>query len=248
MKKTLISFVIGAFLISCNTEKISEHADHITKILPDVSISGTSNLYINQNGQLMNGTLTSEHDNGSKEAHLTFEEGMIVDGSVWDEDGQLVFSYSVKDSLIVQTLFDETGEKKAESFLKDNVLQPFVINTWHNNGTPIVQYDFERLVMQTWHENGQLASEVPIIDGQMEGKGMGWHENGEPAFENSYTDDQWDGRFTSWDEDGNLIEERTYDMGMPSGTHKKWDSKGNLIEEIVYEDGKPLAINRTDTD
>lgn len=242
--KSLLPFIIFAFLISCNTEKLSDHTDTVTNMFPDIHISERTNVYVDPNGNLLHQTVSSEYEDGSQKARLTFENGLITEGMVWHENGRLLTSYTAKDSLIVQTFYNGKEVKIAESYFKDNVVQPVAMNTWNEDGTPNTQYDFERSVLQVWHDNGQLASEAPMINGRIHGTVYGWHKNGELAAENHFTDDQQHGSFKKWDDRGNLIEERTYNMGMPHGTHRKWNTDGRLIEEIIYEDGEPLAIKR----
>lgn len=242
MRKLFPLFISLLVLLSCNSNNEPLESDSISNMFPGIYLSGETKIYVDENGNPVTGDFDSHYENGELRSELTFEDGFIVSGSGWDEEGELRAVYSIEDELPIVTYLSENGQKNSQFQFKDDMITPVATKVWYQDGT--LNIESTQSHYKTWYENGQPESEVILTDGKMEGTGYGWHENGELAAENHYKDDQWHGTFKRWDENGNLIEEKTYDMGMPQGTHTTWDSDGNIIEEIEYDDGKPLAIHK----
>ncbi|MCC5940088.1 MAG: toxin-antitoxin system YwqK family antitoxin [Balneolaceae bacterium] len=242
MRASLLSLFCLFLMTSCASEYQSSQEDYVTMNFSNIYISDELNLYVDQRGNSMDGTVTARHDDGSLHAELTFENGMIVSGGFWAADGRQTTTYYLKDEATVQIMYHETGEKLMKSVFGTDLNDRLEFIAWFENGQLMTESTPE--VSKMWHENGQIAAKSPKTDGKMEGKSTSWHKNGVIAAEGTFKNDQPHGVLRSWDEDGNLIRERTYDMGMPHGVHKIWDLYGNLIEEKMYENGKPHGAHK----
>ena len=242
MKKIILLFISVFFVMSCSNHSHSFESDHITEIFPEIYLSGETDVYLDNRGNPVTGDFEAHHTNGVLHAELSFEDGLIVSGSVWNDEGELRAVYSVEDGLLTVTYLHENGQPSVRFQFEGDMKNVVATKSWFEDGSP--QIKTTRTNHKTWHENGQLAAEVPMVDGRAHGVGYGWHKNGELAGENHFKDDQWHGSFRSWDENGNLISEKFYDMGMPDGVHKIWDSHGSLIEEKMYKNGKPHGAHK----
>ena len=242
MKKLLFLTLILSLVISCSNEITYEHSNAITEIFPEVVISNESLLYTDHFGNLMNGHHTARHENGNLHADVRFEEGFITNGAMYNDEGILYTTHSLKDGLVEFTTYHQNGTPAFRTLQENNVSGIIEAYTWYENGTP--SSESTQTHFKTWHENGEPASEISKIGGKADGVGYSWHENGDLRNENYFKDDQWHGSFREWDENGNLISERFYEMGMPDGVHKTWDSHGNLIEEKMYKGGKPHGTHK----
>jgi antitoxin component YwqK of YwqJK toxin-antitoxin module len=210
--KYLVHLIILAFsLISCSSDLTFEQQNHITETFSDIHISDELNLYVDKKGNLYNGKYTSSFDDGTPQADLLFENGMIVSGSIRGRDGICQVVYSAENGRVTETMLMPGGQPKLESVYENSVNNPVVFNVWYDDGTPFVRND--RSMAKMWHENGQIASAAPMIDGRMHGKVTGWHEDGTLAFENHFKDDKLHGTMKEWDKEGTLVRKRIYEMG-----------------------------------
>ncbi len=235
-----ISFLV---VFSCSSHPDSFESDHITEMFPGIYLSVETHLYVDNRGNPVTGDFETHHENDVLHAELSFEDGIIVSGSVWDPEETLRSVYSLEDGLPTVTTLYENGQPMVRFQHKDGMRDIIAMKSWYEDGTP--QHESTKEFYKSWHENGQLALKVPMTEGRMHGVGYEWYENGELAAENHFKDDQWHGSSRSWDEDGNLRSEKFYVMGMPDGVHKVWDSHGSLIEEKMYENGKPHGAHKT---
>ena len=230
-------FILLLAVLSCSNHSDSFKTDHITEMFPKIYLSSDTQIYVDNHGNPITENVETHHENGVLHAELSFEDGIIISGSVWDPQETLYSVYSVEDGLPIVTSLYENGQPMVRFQHKDGMKDVIAMKSWYEDGTP--QHESTKEFYKSWHENGQLALKVPMTEGRMHGVGYEWHENGELAAENHFKDDQWYGSSRSWDEDGNLRSEKFYEMGMPDGVQKIWDSHGNLIEEKMYKAGKP---------
>jgi len=239
----LLSITVSLLLlISCSSEKYYEHTNPVTEIFAEVVLSNESLLYTDRSGSSMNGHFTTHHENGSLHADIHFDDGLIKNGSVYNDEGILGYTYALQNGLIEFTSYHQDGTPAFRTLQENNVSGIIEAYSWYENGAPLSESTLTHF--KTWHENGELASEIPKIDGKADGVGYAWHANGQLSNENHFREDQWHGSFRMWDEEGNLISEKFYEMGMPDSVHKTWDSMGNLIEEKMYKDGKPHGSHK----
>ncbi len=243
MEKTIgVLIFCLAVIVSCNSEITPSQSDQITEMFDEIHLSDKTNLYSGRDGNPVSGHFTSFFDDETRQADLTFRNGMITDGSVWREDGVLRMTYHTEDGIVSQTIFRENGQASIEFLFDDNPVSPAGVNSWFDDGTPSIQSNREKTRM--WHENGRLKMESSLINGKIDGKVVIWHENGEIAAENHFKNDKPHGTFKEWDEEGSLISKKVYEKGMPNGLHQAWDSSGNLIEEKMYRDGQPHGTHK----
>jgi antitoxin component YwqK of YwqJK toxin-antitoxin module len=199
------------FLASCSSEPEFTTTDYITDLNPGIFISDELNLYADRSGNPLNGELHLFFDDGTPQAELLFENGMVSEGRVWNEDGTLHQSYSFEDGLFKKTVHMEDGKPRLEMYFGKHLEDRIIFNVWFENGKPFIQNS--PTLSRMWHENGQLALESTLVDGKMHGEAFAWHENGEIAARNHFKDDEMHGLFRNWDEEGNLIRKRVYEMG-----------------------------------
>lgn len=211
MENRLSAFITLIFLFSCGGETVYENSNRVTEIFPEIHISNETFLYVDKNENAIDGNFIAKYDNGSIQADLNFENGMISEGSIWGEDGELHLTFSIEDGLAKQRAYHKNGHVATESVFENNIKDLVVFNVWYEDGSPFYESDSTKTRM--WHENGQLEMESFLIDGRINGKVIYWHENGQKAAENHFTDDEPDGTFKEWDEEGNLISEKVYEKG-----------------------------------
>lgn len=215
MKKLLLLSFVTCFAIACSNQQSQNQNDQtsnlVANIFSDISYNDDEGFYTYLNDELVNGRYTSEFADGSKEADLIFEEGIIRNGQIMREDGTHLSTYSTEAGISIFTSYYDNENPSYRFAFADDMSSPIETRTWFENGNPSVK--ITRDISKMWHENGQLQSEVELADGKMHGKGLHWHENGELAAETFYKDDEWHGTFKEWDEEGNLVSEKEYDMG-----------------------------------
>jgi len=230
-------FILLLAVLSCSNHSDSFETDHITEMFPNIYLSSETQIYVDNRGNPVTEDVETHHENGNLHADLSFKDGIIVSGSLWDIEGQLRTVYTVEDGLPVITYLYESGQPSIRFQFEGDMKNIVASKSWFEDGAR--KFKTTKEVHKVWHENGQLTSKVPRINGRANGVGYAWYENGELAAENHYKDDQLHGSSRSWNENKNLVSEKFYDMGMPDGVHKIWDSHGNLIEEKMYKAGKP---------
>lgn len=213
MKQLLSLFILFFVLLSCSDEIDHEQSDLISKIFPEIYISGETGLYIDKSGEPVDGHYTLAFEDGTDQADLIFENGSVLNGTLWRKEGTIYTTYATENNRTVWTSYTENEIQNFRFVYEDDKSSPLKTSTWYEDGTPKLEITQTRSRM--WHKNGQLQSEIELVDGKMHGKGLHWHENGEIAGETHYKDDQWHGTFKKWDEQGNLISEKVYDMGIP---------------------------------
>ncbi|CAN5340152.1 hypothetical protein BH23BAC3_BH23BAC3_03230 [soil metagenome] len=211
MRKSIFILITITFLFSCNSLPEDLRTDHVSDIFPEIFVSEKYGLYTDRNGEPQNGTFLSKFSDGSKHAKLKLVDGMITDGFIRLQNGDINSDYSSIDGRIYHTVYQENGEPVMLTVYEGDYNQQKEFHVWHENGAPLVQ--ITNSMMRTWYENGQLQMQMPLKNGKIHGKSIAWHKNGKLRAENHFTDDVMDGRFKEWDEEGNLIQKHTYEMG-----------------------------------
>jgi hypothetical protein len=235
-------FIVAGILLSCSSNTTPAQTDHITEMFSTIHISDVTNLYSDKRNNPVSGQFNVSFDNGSPQADLTFQDGMITEGSVWTRDGTLHMSYSMENGMATQTIMGDNARPVIEFLFDGDSVTPTGVHSWHENGTPSIQSN--RNMTKMWYDNGQMKMRTKKADGKIDGKVIAWHPNGEIATENEFKRDKPHGTFKSWDEKGNLISKKVYEMGMPAGTHKTWNPGGQLIEKKMYQAGKPHGTHK----
>jgi hypothetical protein len=97
-------------------------------------------------------------------------------------------------------------------------------------------------ILTKYNENGNLVSEVPVKNHQMNGIAINYYDNGKVQNEISYLNGQKHGRVTWNYENGKLYRETQYNMGVIDGYQKKYYENGKLMAEMKYKDGQLLPV------
>jgi len=211
MKNLASPLLLLLLFAACGQEISEEYSHDITELFPEISLSEELNLYVDEDGQPVDGHYSTTYEDGSDRADITFRDGMISEGEIFREDGYRTVGYSTENGMMTHTLYAEDDQPRLISVFGDDLSDRREFHVWYDDGTRFVESD--QTINRMWYESGQLQSEVPLTDGRMDGKAVFWHENGEIKAENHFTDDEMDGTFTEWDEEGNIVRERVYDMG-----------------------------------
>ena len=213
MMKQLTSVLFIILLITaCNQEVSKKYTGKVEEIFSDISVSEKLNLYVNSDGQPADGQYTSNYQNGSIQADVTFKDGMISEGEVFSSDGVLTIRYTTENELMKISYFNKSNSKpRIVALYDDNLSDRVEFHTWDEDSTRRSKHD--QTVSKQWYKNGQPQFEMKLKDGKLHGKSATWYENGQIKSEVYYTHGVKDGTSKEWDKEGNLISEQVYNMG-----------------------------------
>lgn len=210
--KQLSSVLFILFLFTtCSQEVSEEYSGNVEEIFSDISLSEQLNLYVDGAGQPADGHYTSNYQNGSSQADITFKDGMISEGEIFSSDGVLTIRYTTENDLQKTSFYTTSSHPRMVTLHGDDLSDQIEFHTWDEDGTPRVKHD--QTVMKQWYKNGQPQFEMPLKDGKVHGKVVSWYENGQIKSEEHYTDGIKHGTFKEWDKEGNVISKQGYDMG-----------------------------------
>ena len=85
-----------------------------------------------------------------------------------------------------------------------------------------------------YYQNGKKSVEIPIENGEYNGKRIYYHPNGNVESEHPYKDDDLEGVVKEYYENGQLKSERQYANGDNNGYAKYYSEKGVLTREETY--------------
>lgn len=210
MRLSSVLFILLLFT-ACDQEASEKYTGHVEDIFSDISVSEELNLYVGVNGQPADGQYTSNYQNGSTRADITFNDGMISEGETFSRDGVLTIRYTTENDLMKTSHF-ATSDQSRMVTLHDNDLSDRVeFHTWDEDGTRRSQHD--QTVSKQWYKSGQPQFKISLKDGKTHGESVSWYENGQIKSDQHYTNGMKNGTFKEWDEEGNLINKQVYDMG-----------------------------------
>lgn len=191
----------------------------------------------------------------------TYADNLLLEGSYQDIKGQIFSTVSagfgvkslflsqglakqieIKNGLeegLVKEFFPETGELKAEYFLKDG--QKHGDETiYYPENLPKMLITWQEGKMQgkikTWYKNGQLESEREFYNNKKNGPSSAFYLNGQLMLLEEYENDLLIQGYY-WKK-GDLREVSSIDHG--DGIATLYDSEGVFLKKIFYKKGEPL--------
>lgn len=211
--KTLFAVItILLFATSCDLAPEGLTENEITVAFSQIYISKDTEVYTDVVTQKpANGTYDSNYSNGEPKAEITFENGYAIDGSIWDENGNVKLTFAREGDQYTQTRYHPNGNKAQWVAFKNGISGTEEFKTWYEDGVPESESTPE--VLRNWYTNGQMESEVEFQDDELHGKASMWHENGELAGECYYVNGELHGKYLEWDENGQLIADKEYENG-----------------------------------
>lgn len=206
------SVLLTLLLITACTQEVSEgYTAKVEEIFSDISLSEELNLYVNESGQPANGHYTSNYQNGSLQADITFSNGMISEGEIFHSDGIRTIRYTTEEDLMKKSYYSKSSQPRMEILYDENLSDQIAFHTWDQDGTRRAKTD--QTVMKQWYENGQPQFEMELKDGTLHGKSVRWYENGQKKSEEHYIKNVKHGTFKEWDKEGNVTSKQVYDIG-----------------------------------
>jgi antitoxin component YwqK of YwqJK toxin-antitoxin module len=212
IKQLLSALLILLLVTACSQVTSEKYTAKVEKIFSEISVSEELDLYVEESGQPADGHYTSNYQNGSLQADVTFRDGMISEGEIFTSEGVLTVRYTTEDGFMKTSYHTTSSSQPRMITLHDENLSDQVgFHTWDEDGTRRVKHD--QTVMKQWYKNGQPQFEMSLKDGKLHGKSARWYKNGQIKSEKHYINNVKDGTFKEWDEKGNLIKRQVYDMG-----------------------------------
>ncbi|MDZ7659259.1 hypothetical protein [Fodinibius sp.] len=212
MKQLSSVLFILLLFTACSQEIPERYTANVEEIFSDISISEDLYLYVDGTGQPADGHYTSNYQNGSIQADITFKDGMISEGEIFSPDGVLTIRYTTENNLMKISYYNKSNSQpRMVTLYGDDLSDRVAFHTWDEDGTRRVKHD--QTVMKQWYENGQPQFEMSLRDGKLHGKSATWYENGQIKSEVHYINDMKHGTFKEWDKEGNVISKQVYDMG-----------------------------------
>jgi antitoxin component YwqK of YwqJK toxin-antitoxin module len=208
---TSVLFILLLFT-ACSQESSEQYTGKVEKIFSEISVSEDLNLYVDESGQLADGHYTSNYQNGSIQADVTFKDGMISEGGVFSPDGVQTIRYTTENGLMKISYYNKrNSHPRMVTLYGDNLSDQIEFHTWDEDGTR--RHKQDRTIMKQWYKNGEPQFEMQLKDGKIHGKSVTWYENGQMKSEQHYMNEVKNGTFKEWDKEGNLISEQVYNMG-----------------------------------
>lgn len=122
MKQLSSVLFILLLFTACSQEISEEYSGKVEEIFSDISVSEKLNLYVNSDGQPADGHYTSNYQNGSIQADVTFKDGMISEGKIFSLDGVLTIRYTTENNLMKISYSNKSNSKPRMATLYDDNL------------------------------------------------------------------------------------------------------------------------------
>jgi len=203
MKGSIYTLFLLMLFSSCSSRSDDQNRVQLTDIFPELHLSEDDGLYVDRDGNRVNGNLSESYKNGNLNANLNFSDGLITDGIIRLQDGTLYADYSMADGLNYHTLYWPDGVPKMLVAYEGDYNNQTEFNVWSENGTPVVASN--PYFTRTWYEDGQLRMEMLLKGDGDEGIARAWHMNGELKAESHFKNETHAGVYREWDENGELI-------------------------------------------
>lgn len=214
MKNIIIFLSLLIILNSCNTRKVKEIVDPISKNIYEKY----EYIETDDGSFLKDGFYKRWFPNGQIELN-GFYKNNLRDGEwkVYNKKGQIIGEFtSVNGELEgLQVEYYDNGNKKIEKLYSKGKV----------NG-----------LVQEWHETGELNREYSKINGIANGELKTFHKNGNKAYIVNYKDGNKDGKSFSYDENGNIEEYRLYNNGKDLSFVGKWKIADEHFVEFFDND------------
>jgi len=209
MKGSIYTLFLLMLFSSCSNSSDEQSKVQLTNIFPEIHLSEDDGLYLDIDGNRMNGNLSANYRNGNLRAKLNFSDGLITNGVIRLEDGTLYADYSMADGLNYHSIYWPDGTPKMLVAYEDDYNNQKEFHVWSENGTPVVASN--PYFTRTWYEDGQLRMEMILKGDGEQGIARAWHANGELKTESHFESDPYAGIYREWDENGELIKKRAPD-------------------------------------
>ncbi len=212
MRDALLFLLTIGLFVSCSAEK--EVDNSTSQIFPDITYSEETNKYTSvSSGENIDGHHKKHFDDGDVQADLTFRDGDIVEGFIWDDDRNTStdFIRENNEGFVVSTIYSDEGVKNIRVIRTADRKQITEVYKWYEDGTPESEMTPDAIKM--WYPNGVKKEMAEFNDGALDGRVAKWHENGQIAGESFHVNDLLHGDYLEWDEEGSLITEKKYEMG-----------------------------------
>lgn len=130
MKQLSLILFLFLLFISCSQENPEKYTGNVEEIFSEISVSEELNLYVDRTGQPADGRYTSNYQNGSVQADITFRDGMIAEGKVFSSDGVLTIRYTTENDLMKTSYYTKSSQPRMVTLHGDDLSDQIALHTW----------------------------------------------------------------------------------------------------------------------
>ena len=132
---------------------------------------------------------------------------------------------------------------KKEIKYTDNTLSNGAMKSYKNDKL-VEEIIFENSMpklQKMYYDNGNLAVEIPMKNGEVNGEAKNYYENGKLERTGNYKNGLLEGEAVFYLEGGQIGEKASFLNGKEEGDHLYYDKTGKLIKKEVYSNGNLLS-------